>query len=41
MKKVNKLTKKYFCSTNKEAKKIRRNDPILFSVMFNEWKRNK
>lgn len=36
-----KPTKKQFCSENPQAKKIYKNDPIQFNVLFNEWKRNK
>ena len=36
---MKKLTKKHFCSIYDEARKMRRNDPIQFEVMFNEWKR--
>ena len=38
-KKTNKVTKKQFCLTDKELNKIRKNDPIQFSVLFNEYKR--
>ena len=34
-----KLTKKLFCSIYISAAKMRRNDPIQFEVIFNEWKR--
>ena len=34
-----KLTKSYFASIYDEAKKLRRKDPLQFSVIFNEWKR--
>ncbi len=37
--KTKKLTKKLFCSIYDEARKMRRNDPIQFNVMFNDWKR--
>ncbi len=39
MKKVNKLTRKYFCSIYTDMARMRRNDPIQFSVLFNEWVR--
>lgn len=38
MKTKNKLTKKYFCHIY-DMSKLRRNDPIQFSVLFNEWVR--
>jgi hypothetical protein len=34
-----KITKQNFEKTNPELKKLRRTDPIQFSVLFNEWKR--
>jgi hypothetical protein len=37
--KTKKVTKKQFCLTDKELNKIRKNDPIQFSVLFNEYKR--
>jgi hypothetical protein len=37
--KPKKVTKKQFCLTDKELNKIRKNDPIQFSVLFNEYKR--
>jgi hypothetical protein len=39
--KTKKLTKKAFCSTDKELNKIRKNDPLQFSVLFNQYKREK
>ncbi len=39
MKTVNKLTRKYFCNIYPDMAKMRRNDPIQFSVCFNEWVR--
>lgn len=33
------LTKKFFCEIYPEAKRMRKNDPIQFEVMFNDWKR--
>ena len=35
------LTRKLFCEVHKYAKKLRRNDPIQFEVLFNEWKRSR
>ena len=35
------LTKKLFASIYDEARKIRRNDPIQFEIMYNEWKRRR
>ena len=37
--KSKKVTKKQFCLTDKELNKIRKNDPLQFSVLFNEYKR--
>ena len=34
-----KLTRKLFCSIYKEMNRLRINDPLQFSVLYNEWKR--
>lgn len=34
-----KTTKKLFCETYSEAARLRKKDPIQFSVVYNEWKR--
>ena len=34
-----KLTKQFFVSIYPDMVKIRRNDPIQFNVLFNDWKR--
>lgn len=34
-----KMNKAKFASLNKELKKLQRNDPIQFNVLYNEWKR--
>lgn len=39
--KTKKPTKKLFCQIYDEAKKMRRKDPIQFSVMYNEWARQR
>jgi len=38
-KQIKKLTRAYFCETYPHTKKIRRNDPLHFSTIFNDWKR--
>jgi len=39
MKKAKRITRKLFCSIYSDMAKMRRNDPIQFSVSYNEWKR--
>ena len=34
-----KLTRKKFCETYSEMKKLRRTDPYEFEVEYNNWKR--
>ena len=37
--KSNKITRKAFCLTDKGLNKIRKNDPLQFSVLYNEYRR--
>ena len=39
MKKV-RLTRILFCIKFPSMKKVRKNDPIKFDVLFNQWKRS-
>lgn len=39
MKQKKRLTKKLFCEIYDSARRLRRTDPVQFSVIYNEWKR--
>ncbi|MGB5217885.1 MAG: hypothetical protein WBN66_06265 [Smithella sp.] len=36
---MKKITRKLFCSIYPDMARMRRKDPIQFSVAFNEWRR--